>query len=136
MLAALLALTLAQPAFAQEEGIPVTVEVLDASTGAPVKTAVVRHPKEEERHRVNVETGRWTEKVLYMKDGSELVFQKDLILSFEVSAPGYVNESVTYQVRKRKNVIQVFLKELSFDEEVDEDEVPRPEFVRDRPLDK
>ena len=71
-----------------------------------------------------------------MKDGSELVFQKDLILSFEVSAPGYVNESVTYQVRKRKNVIQVFLKEMSFEEEVDEDEVPRPEFVRDRPLDK
>jgi len=135
MLAALIALTLGTPALAQDAGIPVTVEVLNTKTLVPVPTAVVRHPDEAERHRVNSETGRWTEKVLYMKDGSELVFKKDLILKFEISAPGFVNESVVYQVRKRKNVIQVFLREMSFDEDEDEDSV-NLEFGRDKPLDK
>ena len=135
MLAALIALTLGTPALAQDAGIPVTVEVLHSKTGAVVPTAVVRHPDEAERHRVNTETGRWTEKVLYMKDGSELLFEKDLILKFEVSAPGFVNESVVYQVRKRKNVIQVFLEEMTFGDGPDEDE-PALDFGRDKPLDK
>ncbi|MCB9674619.1 MAG: hypothetical protein H6737_05840 [Alphaproteobacteria bacterium] len=135
MLAALFALVVATPAQAQDEGIPVTVEVLNSRSGEVVPTAVVRHPDEAERHRVNTETGRWTEKVLYMKDGSELLFEKDLILRFEVSAPGFVNETVTYQVRKRKNVIQVYLQEMKFDGEEDAD-APTLDFIRDRPLDK
>ncbi|MEZ4318878.1 MAG: hypothetical protein R3F61_15290 [Myxococcota bacterium] len=133
MLATLFALWGASPAYAQEEGIPVTVEVRNAKSGEVVPTAVVRHPDEAERHRVNTETGRWTEKVLYLKDGTELTFTKDLILTFEVSAPGFVNETIVYQVRKRKNVVPVALEEIAFDDEDDEN-TPTLEFGRDRPI--
>jgi hypothetical protein len=133
--AAFLALT-GPSAMAQEEGIPVAVEVKDATTDKIIPTAVVRHPMEAERHRVNTETGRWTEKVLYMSDGSELLFTKGMVLNFEVSAPGYSNASVAYVVRKRNNIIPVYLNkmELSLDDDLDSD--PNIQFGRDKPLDK
>lgn len=121
---------------AQEEGIPVAVEVRDLDTKEIVKTAVVRHPEEAERHKVNTETGRWTEKVLYMSDGSELVFRKGMILTFEVSAPGYHNENVNYMVRKRKNVIPVSLRRMELSLEEDYENDPNINFGRDKPLDK
>lgn len=133
---ALFAMLAGAPAWAQEEGIPVAVEVRDAATGKIIPTAVVRHPMEAERHRVNTETGRWTEKVLYMSDGSELLFTKGMVLNFEVSAPGYANENVAYIVRKRNNVIPVSLTkmELSLDDDLESD--PSIQFGRDKPLDK
>lgn len=121
-------------AFAQEEGIPVTVEVRDGE-GAVVPTAVIRHPQEAEKHKVNTETGRWTEKVLYMSDGSEFIFRKGEILTFEVSAPGFKNASVTYVVRKRKNVISVVLEKMEFDLDEDYDQEPNINFGRDKPID-
>lgn len=124
------------PAWAQEEGIPVTVEVRDAVTSEIVPTAVVRHPDEAERHRVNVENGQWVDKVLYLSDGSELFFTKGMLLSFEVSAPGYMNEPVNYLVRKRKNKIPVFLKPLELSLEDDHENDPSVQFGRDKPLDK
>jgi len=125
----------AAAAVAQDDGIPVTVEVLGAE-GEVIPTAVVRHPDEKEQHKVNTETGRWTERVLYMTDGSEFVFAKGEILAFEVSAPGYKNETVTYVVRKRKNLISVRLNKLNLDLSEDQDQSPNINFGRDKPLDK
>ncbi|MBT3221446.1 MAG: hypothetical protein HN348_20375, partial [Proteobacteria bacterium] len=55
-------------AIAEDIGIPVTVQVVDIE-GVPIATAVVRHPMEADRHRVNTETGRWTASILYMPNG-------------------------------------------------------------------
>ena len=121
---------------AGDEGIEVTVEVRDYDTNEVVPTAVVRHPEEAVRHRVNVKDGRWREKILYLADGSELVFTKGLTLMFEVSAPGYKNETATYTVRKRKNVIEVLLTKMEISLDEDFENEPNISFGRDRPLDK
>lgn len=47
---------LAQAQDVEHEGIPVPVVVVDADD-QPLRTAVVRHPEERERHRVNTHTG-------------------------------------------------------------------------------
>ena len=116
-------------------GIMVTVQVTDVA-GAPIPTAVVRHPNEQERHPVNTESGRWEDSVLYMPDGSELFFEKGMDLEFEISAPGYKNERVIYTVRKRRNVIPVVLHKVEYEEE-DEEEIDDPviQFGRDKPID-
>lgn len=123
-------------AIASDEGIPVTVVVLDEA-GLPVPTAVVRHPMEADRHRVNTETGGWTGDVLYLPNGDELVFLKNMELDFEVSAPGYQNQVVKCIVRKRKNIITVTLIKMIFedDEEEGEEEIII-QFGRDKPLDR
>jgi hypothetical protein len=123
-------------AFAQDVGIPVTIEVKDA-VGTPIATAVVRHPDEADRHRVNVETGRYTTGVLYLPNGDELIFDKGMELEFEVSAPGYENARVKYIVQKRKNIVPVILTKMDFSLEDDEDlDDPVIQFGRDKPLDK
>lgn len=116
-----------------DEGIDVTIKVLDEA-GAPIPTAVVRHPLEQDRHRVNTFDGSWTEKVLYLPDGTELVFEKGLELELEISAPGYINQRFVYVVKKRKNVVPVTLQkmELSLDAELEE---PVIQFGRDKPVD-
>lgn len=134
--AALLALValVGTPAIAQDEGIPVEVRVVD-TVGNPIPTAVVRHPLEAERHRVNTVTGAWTAKVLYLPDGTSLVFSKGMELEFEVSAPGYQTAHVRYLVRKRKNVIIVNLDAMPEDtEEVDPANITI-QFGRDKPID-
>ena len=131
-----LALLASGAAHADDEiGIPVTVQVLDTQ-GNVVPTAVVRHPKEESRHRVNTETGKWTDSVLYLPDGSELIFEKGMELEFEVSAPGYQNTRVKYYVRKRKNHVPVVLQEMEMEITEDEEmEDPVIQFGRDKPID-
>lgn len=124
------------PAFAADEGIPVTIEVRDAASQEVVPTAVIRHPKEAERHRVNVETGRWEESVLYMADGTEMMFGKGMELSFEVSAPGYKNHDLNFEVRKRRNLFVVYLEKMSLDLEEDFENEPSIQFDRDIPLEK
>lgn len=123
-------------ALAADEGIPVTIEVRDAANEAVIPTAVVRHPKEAERHRVNVENGRWVENVLYMSDGSELLFEKGMVLNFEVSAPGYKNVDTSILVRKRRNLHVVYLEKMALDLEEEYDSEPAIGFIRDVPLDK
>ncbi|MBX2799176.1 MAG: hypothetical protein KTR31_15995 [Myxococcales bacterium] len=119
---------------ADSVGIPVTVRVIDAQTGEPIRTAVVRHPREQDRHRVNTETGQWTESVLYMPDGSELVFEKGMELEFEVSAPGYANQRVTYLVRRRKNTFEVPLTRMEIDLSDEDPEDVIIQFGRDKPI--
>ena len=121
---------------AEEVGVLVTVQVVDI-TGVPIPTAVVRHPKEEDRHRVNTATGEYSTSVLYMPNGDELIFEKGMMLEFEVSAPGYNNNHVQYLVKKRKNVFQVPLEKMALDLDSEEDEMDDPviQFGRDKPID-
>ncbi len=127
-------LLVAGPAHAKKDryadGVPVEVTVLDAG-GAPVPTAVIRHPDEADRHRVNSLTGSWEESKLYMPDGSELIFVPGMSIQLEVSAPGYMTQVIQYDIRKRKNNVQVTLQELVLDEsDIDE---PLLQFGRDKP---
>lgn len=120
---------------ADEEGIPVTVRVIDAVSLAPIPTAVVRHPQEQDRHRVNTETGTWTGNVLYLPDGSEMFFEKGDTLEFEVSAPGYVNTRISYVVRKRRNSVDVPLAKMDIDMSAEDPEDITIQFGRDKPID-
>ena len=113
-------------------GTRIQVRVVDQA-GKAIPTAVIRHPEEEERHRVNAVTGAWEEEVLYMPDGSELVFTPGLLLYLEVSAPNYESQVVQYQVRRRRNSLSVTLKKLEM-QEVTIDE-PMMSFGRDPPID-
>ncbi len=112
------------------DGVPVEVVVTD-QMGQVIPTAIIRHPDEADRHRVNAVDGSWEASVLYMPDGSELLFLPGLSLQLEVSAPGYVTQVIQYDVRKRKNKISISLAELELDnEEIDE---PMIQFGRDKP---
>ncbi len=123
------------PAMADDVGIEVTVHVTDIN-GEPIKTAVVRHRAEQDRHRVNTETGKWKTSVLYLPNGDEIVFEKGMELEFEVSAPGYNNSIISYIVRKRKNVVPAVLEKMDFDIEDDDDlDDPVIQFGRDKPID-
>lgn len=123
------------PALAETVGIPVTIEVTDAE-GAPIPTAVIRHRVEADRHHVNTVTGRWTADVLYLPDGSELVFAKKTELEFEISAPSYESARVKYVVKKRKNIVQIALDKAPAIEDDEPFEEPIVKFARPKPLDK
>lgn len=133
---AALMLLISGPAYAKKDkwadGVPVNVTVLDAEE-VPVSTAVVRHPDEADRHRVNSATGEWEASVLYLPDGSELVFKPGMVIQFEVSAPGYLTQVVQYEVRKRKNNLVVSLEQI----DLESSDIPEPiiQFGRDRPRD-
>ncbi|MBN1335794.1 MAG: hypothetical protein JXB39_07515 [Deltaproteobacteria bacterium] len=114
-------------------GVPVKVVVTDTE-GEPIATAVVRHPDESDRHRVNAVDGSWEATVLYMPDGSEMAFVPGMDLQLEISAPGYVTQIIQYSVRKRKNKIPVELARL--DLQTEEIEEPVIQFGRDEPRDE
>lgn len=114
----------------EDEGVPIQVTVVDAA-GKPIPTAVVRHPEEADRHRVNSLTGVWEAKVLYLPDGSELIFAPGTVLTLEVSAPNYMTQIIQYDVRKRRNRIEVTLPALEIDETGIEE--PLIQFGRDKP---
>ena len=112
------------------EGVPVKVFVVDGE-GEPISTAVVRHPSEADRHRVNAETGHWEGSVLYLPDGSELIFTPGIVLELEVSAPGFVTKVISYDVKKRRNQFPVALDGMSLKDT--EFEEPIIQFGRDKP---
>ena len=118
---------LAKPA---EEGVSVRVVVRDDSK-TPIATAVVRHPQEADRHRVNAVDGSWEASVLYLPDGSELRFTAGMTLNLEISAPGFTTQVLTYQVRKRRNLIDVTLPKIDTDDSQIEE--PTISFGRDEP---
>jgi len=121
-------------AAADELGVPVTVVVVDIEEN-PIPTAVVRHVEEKERHPVNTTTGAWVASVLYLADGTELMFEKGMVLQLEVSAPNFLNESVTYQVRRRRNKFTVTLQAMDLGNDPGEGGDPVIQFGRDKPLD-
>jgi len=112
------------------EGVPVRVIVLDVDR-APISTAVIRHPLEADRHRVNSVDGSWEANVLYMPDGSELRFTPGMTLELEISAPGFMTQVFQYQVRKRKNVVELSLPKIEMDDTTIEE--PVISFGRDLP---
>ncbi|MCB9673873.1 MAG: hypothetical protein H6737_02090 [Alphaproteobacteria bacterium] len=130
-----LALGLAAPAWASG-GTPVSIKVVDAG-GEPIASAVVRHPEEKERHRVNMATGIWTGDAVYLADGTELLFERNLELTLEVSAPGYQNKRFSYIVKKRKNLAVVQLDKLDLEVQVSDEEESGPVigFKHDNPRD-
>ena len=120
-------------AFAAEPSgdVPVRVVVHDADDH-PIPTAVVRHAREMQRHRVNSADGSWQESVLYLPDGTEIHFTPGLRLELEISAPGFVTQVLTYDVKRRHNVVDVTLPPLPTDETPLEE--PTIGFGRDNPL--
>lgn len=110
-------------------GTPVTIRVLDA-VGEPIAAAVVRNPVEAARHRVNAITGEWTTPVLYLPDGGEMTFTPGMSVRFEVSAPGYMPQIIQYDVRKRRNKVEITLNEMRLDDDIKEPIIP---FDRDDP---
>lgn len=133
LLAALLTLGASSPAMAKSTDLVLKIFVLDEE-GGPVTTASVRNTQEAEKHGVNAETGSWESAVLYLADGTELKFAPDMQVDFEISAPGYVTQKVSYLMRKRKNVIKVNLGKISDTEDTDED--VDINFGRDKPREK
>lgn len=128
-----LLLALSAPADAKDKvapGVPVRVIVNDPE-GKPIPTAVIRHPQEQDRHRVNAVDGSWEGNALYMPDGTELRFTAGMTLEFEISAPGYTTQVFQYQVRKRKNTVQVSLPKI--ESEATPVEEPVISFGRDEP---
>jgi hypothetical protein len=118
--ALLLVLALPVAEAGKKRAVEVTVAVVDEA-GAPVPTAVVRHPAESDRHRVNAATGKWSASVLYLPDGSELAFRAGETIQLEISAPGFKTRVVSYDVRKRGNELSVALADLDLEStEVDE----------------
>lgn len=113
-----------------DEGVPVRVIVKDDAKAA-IPTAVVRHPQEADRHRVNAVDGSWEASVLYMPDGTELRFTPGMTLTLEISAPGYTTQVLTYQVRNRRNQIDVLLPKIELDDSQIEE--PTISFGRDEP---
>jgi hypothetical protein len=128
------AVLLTGPAHAKKGAIPLTVQVEDGA-GEPIITAAVRHPVERERHRVNHVTGAWTTTALYLPGGEVLKFDPGMEIEFEVTAPGYVSETIRYIVRKRKNVIEVTLMEMDLTEDREAHDDPIIAFGRDKPID-
>ena len=114
------------------EGVPIEITVEDAE-GAPIPTAVIRHPDEADRHRVNAMTGAWEDTKLYMPDGSEMIFAPGTTIRFEISAPGYLTKIIQYDIRKRKNNIEIALEALQDDDQQIEE--PLIQFGRDKPRD-
>jgi hypothetical protein len=115
-------------------GVPVTIRVVDAEE-APIAQATIRHPEEADPHRVNAMTGEFTTSVLYMPDGRELVFEKDLQLEFEISAAGYINQDIVYVVKKRKNSLTIIMQKMDLDLSDDDFDDPVIQFGRDKPID-
>jgi hypothetical protein len=112
------------------EGTLVRVIVTNEES-KPLATAVIRHPAEADRHRVNSVDGSWETAVLYMPDGSELRFTPGMMLDLEVSAPGYATKVVQYQVRKRRNIVPIKLEPIEMDNTTTEE--PVISFGRDQP---
>ncbi len=87
-----------------------TVAVVDEA-GVPVPAASVRFPIEGDTHRAHSQTGRWTASLLYLPDGTEYPFVKRGALQFDVWAPGYRYQQVSYVLSgRRKNMVTVQLK--------------------------
>lgn len=119
---------------ASHPGENVSIQVVDADLGTPVATATLRHPFEEIRHSVNTASGTWQGYALYAPDGSEQLIERGDELAFDVSAPGYISQSVTYRVRRRKNTVVVVLEPMEVAVQDLEEDV-QITFARDVPLD-
>lgn len=103
------------------EGVLIEITVLDKEDDAPIATAVVKHAKESDPSRVNQLSGKWQAKEVFNADGEEFPFLPGSTEQFSISAPGYMTRAVTYDVRRRANVIEVSLEKMFMEQEEIED---------------
>ena len=117
----MLGLVLSAPAFAAQKPQIITVAVTDME-GDPILSAWVRLPETEGRRNVDPETGVWEASMLYTYDGRPMVFIKGMKLVLTISAPGYINRKVFYEVRSRANNLAIQLEEMPEQQVVEEEE--------------
>ena len=103
------------------EGVLVEITVLDQESGDPISTAVVKHEKESDPSRVNQLSGTWSAKEVFDAEGGEFPFLPGQTEQFSISAPGYMTRAVTYDVRRRHNVIEVSLEKMEMEQQEIED---------------
>ena len=113
-----------------DEGILITIIILDEETEEPIQTAKVKHSLESDSSRVNKLTGKWQAREVYDAEGNEHKFKSGQTENFSVSAPGYTTRIVKYDVRKRRNNIELKLQKMDVDN--DTVEMPIIKFGRDQ----
>jgi hypothetical protein len=118
----------------EQQGVELVIQVVDRESLEPVKTAKVRNPQEKETQSVNSDTGEWRGRVLYLPDGTEVFFEAGMELTFEVSAPNYKLQKITYVMRKRKNRVVIPLEQMQISLDDLEDDEPVIQFGRDKPI--
>ena len=134
MLLTALLLILSEPAIAKkrakDEGVLLSITVLDSKTGAPIPTAVIKHPDEVDPHRVNEVSGKWQATELFFPDGREMPFLPGTTIQLEVSAPNYITNIIQYDIRSRRNNVPVPL--VPMDLNTNNIEIPIIPFPRDQ----
>ena len=103
------------------EGVLIEITVLDKESEAPISTAVVKHEKDSDPSRVNQLTGTWSAKSVYNAEGEEFLFIPGNTEKFSISAPGYMTRAVTYDVRRRHNIVEVSLEKMVIEQQEIED---------------
>ena len=100
-------LTLSTVAHAEPEA-NVVFTLLDEQEN-PVPKAWIEFPDESMKHAVNEATGSTSVDMLYLPDGKEIFFVKDMMLDFETGAPGYKTQKRSYRISKKKDTLTVTL---------------------------
>ena len=112
------------------EGVLIEITVLDKETAEPVAMAVVKHSKEADSSRVNQLSGKWQAREVFDAEGEEYPFLPSNTEEFSISAPGYMPEFFSYDVRRRRNNIEIMLQKMELDTEtIDQPLIP---FGRDQ----
>ena len=95
-----------------DEGVEIEITVLDAGTGEPIPTAVVKHAEASQPSRVNAVTGSWKDTESIDSSGAIHMFLSGNTEEFSVSASGYMTQVAKYDVRRRNNVIEIQLEKM------------------------
>jgi hypothetical protein len=112
------------------EGVLIEIVVLDGESANPISTAVVKHEKEADSSRVNQLSGKWQAREVFDSDGEEYLFLANQTEQFSISAPGYMTQLIQYDVRRRRNNIEIRLQKMEID--TDTIEPPLIPFGRDQ----
>lgn len=126
----LLAIAASSSALAAEVKVkPVSITVIDLQ-GKAIPNAWVRIPETEGRRMVDPATGEWAADMLYRVDGSEMQFVKGTVLDLTISAPGYRAATVMYEIRGRKNELEIRLSPMDNEPVVDDDNDPMVQWFK------
>ena len=120
-------------ALANEKPQILSIQVID-HTGQPVPNAWVRVPKVAGQREVEPADGLWEASQLTRHDGSNIVFNKGMVVDLTVCAPGFYSQSLQYEIRSRRNVLTVALQPMPTSElnapDGDDDTLMRHWFER------
>ena len=112
------------------EGVLIEIIVLDGTNAEPISTAVVKHEREADSSRVNQLSGKWQAREVFDAEGEEHLFLPNQTEQFSISAPGYMTQIIQYDVRRRRNNIEIKLQKMEMDTETIEP--PLIPFGRDQ----